>query len=465
MDPLFPKIQCEYIGTYLLFVRPHDVTRDAPSGPSTLIPIEQSSASNNASSTLRPVGRTSFRRSSVNLPPTTGSMTEVHGSTRAIDKSSPGVEFDSDDSQVKKKIKVASMDWQGQTFYITGKESVITVLRDTHSVRTLMEDGQLQFLINHVGDFANNYTADNFRTGIIKRHSKSALLAGMTLTFNIDNDLDRLQSLACYAIKELQDNLYFQKYAFPDARTPFSLCAEHYLTKTDADACNFEITTYDFWVRSWKGYQLVMELLLGTSYGLVISDIVNEIQQSNIGQYNDVGYLLSLTTTMRALLYEFSSSLEDFLIDTSIAVYMPASMTTALWIVVIQQLWLSFKEKLSYKSSAVRHKPFSGKVIKVSSGPSTKAAASIASRPTVTVTPTTKGRKDRFKSKSNKSPPTSRSSSPASSRGRKVEFGVAICISDLAKQYNIKSNLEHCKPDCPYPHNSCSSVQSQTYHR
>jgi len=206
-----------------------------------------------------------------------------------------------------------------------------------------------------------------------------------------------------------------------------------------------------------------MKLLLGPSYGVVISDIVNEIQQSNIGQYNDVRYLLSLTATMRALLYEFSSSLEDFSIDTSIAVYALASMTTALWIVVIQQLWLSFKEKLSYnrqqeykhcrsKYSAVHHKPYSGKVNKVSSGPSTKAAASIGSRPTVTVTPTTKGRKDRSKSKSHKSPPTSRSSSPASSRGRKVEFGVAICISDLAKKYNIKSNLEYCKPDCSYTH-------------
>ena len=166
---------------------------------------------------------------------------------------------------------------------------------------------------------------------------------------------------------------------------------------------------------------------------------------------------------MRALLYEFSSSLEDFSIDTSIVVYTPASMTTTLWIVVIQQLWLSFKEKLSYnrqqeyihcrsKYSAVRHKPYSGKVIKVSSDPPTKAAASIGSRPTVTVTPSTKGKTDKSKSKTHKSPPTSRSSSPASSRGRKVEFGVAICISDLAKQYNIKSNLEHCKPDCPYTH-------------
>ena len=203
-----------------------------------------------------------------------------------------------------------------------------------------MKDGQLQLLVNHVGDFANNYTADNFKTGIIKRHSKSALLAGMTLTLNTDHDLDRLQSLACYGIKELLDNLYFQKYAFSDARTQYSLCAEHYLTKSDADACGFEITSYDLWIRSWKGYHLVVKLLLGPSYGVVISDILNEIQQNNIGQHNEVGYLLSLTATMRALLYEFSSSLDDFTIDTSTVVYTPASMTKVQWIVVIQQLWL-----------------------------------------------------------------------------------------------------------------------------
>jgi hypothetical protein len=163
----------------------------------------------------------------------------------------------------------------------------------------------------------------------------------------------------------------------------------------------------------------------------VISDIVNEIQQSNIGQHNDVGYLLSLTATMRALLYEFSSSLDVFTIDTSTVVYTPALMTTTQWIVVVQQLWLSFKDKLSYnrqqeyihclsKYSAVRHKPYSGKVIKLSSGQSTKTPSPVGSRPTVTVTPTvTKGKKDKSKPKSTKSPPTSRSLSPVSSRGRK----------------------------------------------
>ena len=146
--------------------------------------------SNRSSAILPTSGRNSLRRPSTDLPSTTGSAA---GSSRANDISIlPAVEYDSDDSQVKKKIKVASMDWQGQTYYVTGKESVIAILRDTSSVRTLMEDGQLQLLVNHVGDFANNYTADNFKTGIIKRHSKSALLAGMTLTLNTDHDLDRL---------------------------------------------------------------------------------------------------------------------------------------------------------------------------------------------------------------------------------------------------------------------------------
>jgi hypothetical protein len=37
MDPLLPKKQCTYDGTYLLFVRPNDLTRDVPSGPSNFL--------------------------------------------------------------------------------------------------------------------------------------------------------------------------------------------------------------------------------------------------------------------------------------------------------------------------------------------------------------------------------------------------------------------------------------------
>jgi len=118
--------------------------------------------------------------------------------------------------------------------------------------------------------------------------------------------------------------------------------------KSDADACGFEITSYEFWVRSWKGYQLVVKLLLGPSYGGVVKEIIDEIQQDNIGQYNDVGYLLSLTATMRALLYEYSSSIEDFTLDSDTTVYTPAVMPKAQCLIVMRHLWMSFKDKFPY---------------------------------------------------------------------------------------------------------------------
>ena len=115
----------------------------------------------------------------------------------------------------------------------------------------------------------------------------------MTLT-TVHHDLERLQTLACFGLKELQENLFYQKYSFPNSRIATSLFPEHFLTKIEAEACSYEIKNYDTWVKSWKGYQLFLQYLLGQSYKDVIAAIINEIQQYNIGQLFDVEYLLSL---------------------------------------------------------------------------------------------------------------------------------------------------------------------------
>ena len=140
----------------------------------------------------------------------------------------------------------------------------------------------------------------------------------------------------------------------------------------------------------------MLKLLLGTSNGAVIKEIVDEILQDNIGQYNDVSYLLSLTATMRALLYEYSSSSDDFTLNCDTTVYTPANMTKAQWLIAIQLLWSSFKDKLSYYRQtgyqharslypAVRHEPYSGKIVKASSGPVTSMTipATVAKAQTV----------------------------------------------------------------------------------
>ena len=264
----------------------------------------------------------------------------------------------------------------------------------------------------------------------------------MTLAMTVHHDLHRLQALAYFGIKELQENLFYQKYNFPNSRTATSLFPEHFLAKTDAESCNYEIKTYDMWVKSWHGYQLFLQFLLGPSYKDIIAAIINDIQQNNIGQLFDIEYLLILTATMRALLYEYSSSTTAFTVHDN-TIHLPADMTTSDWQIVIGKLWLSFKDKLSFtrqqefllvrsKYPVARIKPFNGKVAKDIVPPKVIASA-----------------KDK---KKDKSPDV------AVKKGkldRKVAFQVEdlkICVSDLAKQYKVRTDLEACAAGCPYTH-------------
>lgn len=115
---------------------------------------------------------------------------------------------DSDNSQVKKKTKIAAVEWRGKAFYVTGKENALHILRATQSIRIMMVDDQLDKLVIQVGNYVNHFTSENFKLGIFRQQSKSALLAGMTLQVNADHDLHRYQQLACFNIKEIQEVLF-----------------------------------------------------------------------------------------------------------------------------------------------------------------------------------------------------------------------------------------------------------------
>ena len=132
--------------------------------------------------------------------------------------------------------------------------------------------------------------------------------------------------------------------------------------------------TYDMWVKSWKGYQLFLQFLLGKSYREIIAAIINDIQQNNVGQLFDIDYLLSHTATMITLLYEYSSSITAFTVRDA-RVYLQIDMSRSDWQDVIGQLWLSLKEKLTFsmqqeylmvrsKYPVTRIKSFSGKIVK-----------------------------------------------------------------------------------------------------
>ena len=156
MEPLFMKIACPYVGTYILFSLVHDA--DQPlvtvSSPTTSNQPQSDSAQHRSiQSTVLP--SSVQQRPSANAS-SSRSAAAGHGSLRAAPHdpsfAAQPADYDSDDSQVKKKTKVAALEYNGQTFYVTGKESALHILRDTYSVRSLMEDGQLQLLVHHVGD-------------------------------------------------------------------------------------------------------------------------------------------------------------------------------------------------------------------------------------------------------------------------------------------------------------------------
>jgi hypothetical protein len=80
----------------------------------------------------------------------------------------------------------------------------------------------------------------------------------------------------------------------------------------------------------------------------VIENIVREIQQDNVGHMFEVDYLLWLTLTMRALLFQYSSSEDSFTVEGSSKIFQPHFMISVDWQEVIQLLWMSFKSQLFY---------------------------------------------------------------------------------------------------------------------
>jgi hypothetical protein len=113
-----------------------------PTVPSSSPSHQQHSASDRNSSNqsrVRPGSlqqQTTFTASSSSRPSTDRariSSSTTTGLNLVALQSAPAaqpIDYDSDDSQVKKKTKVASLEWQGKVFYVTGKESALNILRN-----------------------------------------------------------------------------------------------------------------------------------------------------------------------------------------------------------------------------------------------------------------------------------------------------------------------------------------------
>ena len=434
-------IKCAYEGTYLQFTPPRHMSLSLPTQQAPTVNDPANSASQRMANVGSAYGQ-SDRITSVGGH--YGGVSRPHTVCQhPTSRDTQSTDSDSEDSQVRKRVKISTIEYQGKDFHVTGKENVLSILRDTHSVRTMMEVGQLEKLMQHEGNFVNHYIPAVWKAGILRQQSLAVVRSGMSLTVNEDHDLLRFQSLLCYDQLELQKHLYYQKYDFPDFQVPTSLHLMHYLSKQDAAANNYDIKTYEVWVKSWDGYRLVLKLLLGTSYGLAIAAIITDIQQNNIGKVFDVNYLIALTSTMRALLYQYSASTASFSVESSDQNFLPLEMTHTDWQAVIALLWQLFKSHLTFmkqeeyrmirsRYNVVPCKPVAPKINKAPVDKADHAKQKVV-----------KEQKERLQN------------SPKQNGAKKqIAFvdDIQICIADVAKHYNVATNMEPCHEPCQYVH-------------
>ena len=120
------------------------------------------------------------------LPPT--NTLQVHR------KSHRKQDSDSDDNDAAVKVirdKVVEVD--GKRYRVQGKGTYHNILIATASMRTLMEDGQLEKRTAYHGNYVHNYTAEVLLKGILRQTTLQSTLSGMQIHATPNHALKRLQ--------------------------------------------------------------------------------------------------------------------------------------------------------------------------------------------------------------------------------------------------------------------------------
>jgi len=116
----------------------------------------------------------------------------------------------------------------------------------------------------------------------------------------------RFKQLLWFDLPQLHDKVFKFQWTNPNTWTPDDLHPIHFLSIHDATRKNFYFD-YESWALAWIGLRITYEQILGPSYGPVLQDIVNDIQQNDIGHLFDVEYIVSSThPNMLALLSQYS---------------------------------------------------------------------------------------------------------------------------------------------------------------
>ena len=466
---IVPKVRCTYTGTYLLRVNTNDNASSNAQPPSSSVQhllheLPATSATSAAPPTLSNHGQAIGRGSLSNIFRPVPSRqvplaTHVPSRSLPVDSLRPrDDDTDSDDSRQTsvKRLKDSQIEVGGKTYRVQGKNSVYTLIIAFASMCTLMEDGHIEKLLAGFGNYVNNYTSEILMKGILRQTVVSATLSGMQLHAPQNFALLRFKQLVWFELSPLHDKVFQIQWTYPDTWTPDDLHPIHFLSIHDATRKNFHFD-YESWALSWIWLRITYEQILGPSYGPVLQDIVNDIQQNDIGQLFDVDYLVSLSIRMLALWAQYSSQHVIFKVAGSNVDYDPATMTVKDWQQVVHALWFALKSFLTFplqhefnilndKFKVVKMKPLLPKDKRPSAQEKEKHPKALKSAlkpasPTTTIAAT--------KSRSKVVTP-SRKVSIVTQDGESAPY----CIKDFSKHYGITTSLKNCRANCKYIHYS-----------
>jgi hypothetical protein len=371
----------------------------------------------------------------------------------AHDENDVGNDVASEDTDARKIAKTSSIKMGRLTFKVVGKTAIRDDLQNAIAVCTMMEEGQLELLLAHVGVYGHTITATNIINGIFRHGMEDSDFRVENLNVPLKHNKSLVQSQAWTPHKTLYSNMAYQKYQLVANMTDDSIRSVHFLQVKLALERNYTLHSWHDWLLHLEGYKQFVHELYGHKYSLFWQGVILEIQNYRIGERNSVAYLDALSNAMRTQLYHFASRDTSFTAPGERVLRHPQKMLVDDWIEVMGAQFADFKNNLNVQKEmefnyaqlqykvmepkALGHKP---KLVqqdiqhKLAGGKQPK----IADLPV--------GKKKPPKKEAQKRPDAKKQP------GGQIDGTVNVCVADLLNHYGASEQAVCSKKPCKYVH-------------
>jgi len=350
----------------------------------------------------------------------------------------------SEDSDTRKHTKTSIIKVGLSEVEVLGKHAVHDDILRTTAVRTLMEKDRLKKFITAAGHgyFGNNFTEKNIIQGMLKYDpmGEDSTTLYAKLHASVNHNRVAVTKQAWYKHTELHKKIALCEYEQGHEVSPHSIQCAHFLPATVAVDTNYQIDTWDRYMQHLEGMKQLFQELLGQSYGTTLQTIITDARENRIGEMNNIIFLTQLTHLWRSELCRYAKSMEPFVLPNHPDTYQPATMTSALWQVVILVLWSNLKTDLNLVDEMVYMQGLAARGIEL--------PKAFGHKPKQKAQPDAKTPQD-----TRSKPAVPRKTKPQISKTRtpRSDTGDALCVADLLNHYGSNQQIA-CDVPCKYPH-------------